>query len=194
MNFLGHLYFSGNDYELMYANLFGDSVKGKQFLSYPESIRKGILLHRRIDAFIDEHQLVKELKRFFYKDLPKVSPVAIDLFFDHLLARYWENYHDMPYALFLESFYTYSPIYWDFYPDEFRQFVQLMCERKWLNSYPLLFGLEKSCEGVSLRISFPNSLFKAPITFVKNEEIITTVFHTYMSDAKIEFAEFLTHT
>ena len=30
MNFLGHLFFSGSDHDLMYANLFGDFVKGAQ--------------------------------------------------------------------------------------------------------------------------------------------------------------------
>ena len=55
MNFLGHLYFSNNNPELMYANLFGDFVKGKDLSMYSPQVQKGILLHRKIDDYIDNH-------------------------------------------------------------------------------------------------------------------------------------------
>ena len=84
MNFLGHLYFSNNDLELMYANLFGDFVKGKAMYNFPEKIQSGIQLHRSIDSYIDRHEDVRKLLKTLYPELPKVSNVAIDLFFDHL--------------------------------------------------------------------------------------------------------------
>ncbi len=85
MNFLGHLYFSDNKQELMLNNLFGDFVKGKDISRYPIEIQQGITLHRKIDNFIDRHPLVLELSHKLFADLPKVSAIAIDLFFDHLL-------------------------------------------------------------------------------------------------------------
>lgn len=191
MNFLGHLYFSGNDLELMYANLFGDSVKGRQFDFYPDIIQRGIVLHRRIDTFIDNHPSVMDLKRVLFEELPKVSSVAIDLFFDHLLARNWQDYSTIPYFDFLELFYNYSPNYWESYPESFKTFVRLLRENKWLNYYPLNEGLLKSCEGVSSRISFPNMLYKAPNSFVKYEELITQSFQSYMVDAKLYLADFV---
>ena len=190
MNFLGHLYFSGNDSELMYANLFGDTVKGNQFLNYPAEIQKGILLHRKIDDYIDRHPAVIELKRDLYDELPKISSVAIDLFFDHLLARNWSDYHELDYFEFLENFYNFQPEHWDAYPITFRKFIDIMRERKWLNYYPLEEGLIKSCQGVSSRISFPNALYKAPEIFWKKEKFITEVFKTYMIDAQAYLANF----
>jgi acyl carrier protein phosphodiesterase len=190
MNFLGHLFFSGNNKELMYANLFGDTVKGNQFLNYPTEIQKGILLHRKIDDYIDHHPAVLELKRDLYDELPKISSVAIDLFFDHLLARNWKMYHTLSYYDFLENFYNFQPKNWDSYPISFRTFIDIMRERKWLNYYPLEEGLIKSCQGVSSRISFPNVLYKAPETFQKKENFITEVFITYMTDAQAYLADF----
>jgi acyl carrier protein phosphodiesterase len=78
MNFLGHLYFSGTDKELMLANLFGDFVRGSQHGHFPEVIQQGIKLHRSIDFYIDNHPLVKELKYDLMSELPKVGPVAVD--------------------------------------------------------------------------------------------------------------------
>ena len=103
MNFLGHLYFSHNDYDLMIANLFGDSVKGKKYLNYSVKIQEGILLHRKIDSYIDNHPSVKELRLNLYKDLPKVAGVAIDLYFDHLLAIHWDQYHEKPFEIFYSN-------------------------------------------------------------------------------------------
>jgi acyl carrier protein phosphodiesterase len=185
MNFLGHLFFSNNDPELMYANLFGDTVKGKKYLDYPEEIQKGILLHRKIDEFIDRHTEVMNLKRELYKELPKVSSVAIDLYFDHLLALNWKDYHSISYPIFLEQFYTYQPKNWHFYPPSFRSFITHMRDRQWLNYYPYQEGLIKSCQGVSSRISFPNKLNQAPTSYHRHQEIILKTFRSFMEDAKV---------
>ena len=53
MNFLAHLYLSGDSDEIKVGNFIADHVKGKRYLSYPEDIQTGILLHRQIDSFTD---------------------------------------------------------------------------------------------------------------------------------------------
>jgi acyl carrier protein phosphodiesterase len=188
MNFLGHLYFSNNDKDLMLANLFGDFVKGSNFSHYSEKIRKGIILHRAIDTFIDGHKDVMELKLSLYHDLPKVAGVAVDLFFDHLLAKSWAYHHFIEYESFLNDFYLHNSEIENDLTEDFRQFIGAFRERKWLNHYPTFFGLEKSCEGVSKRISFPNKLVSAPEVFLKREKLIEEVFEFYMNDAKKHFS------
>ena len=79
MNFLGHLYFSNNNLDLMVANLFGDFCKGKSYLSYPIETQRGVLLHREIDSYIDNHAEVLAIRKELYASLPKVSGIAIDL-------------------------------------------------------------------------------------------------------------------
>ncbi|MGA2151478.1 MAG: DUF479 domain-containing protein, partial [Geobacteraceae bacterium] len=51
MNFLAHLYLSGDDPELLVGNLLGDFVKGRLSGNFPDGIERGIELHRRIDSF-----------------------------------------------------------------------------------------------------------------------------------------------
>jgi acyl carrier protein phosphodiesterase len=187
MNLLGHLYFSDNDVELMYANLFGDSVKGRNFEQFPKKIAEGILLHRRIDHFIDSHESTVNLKRQLYEQLPKVAPIAIDLFYDHLLAKEWENYSKLRYTDFLEKFYTYAPALWEHYPEDFKRFIHRLRTHKWIDHYPTSFGLERLCEGVSARLSFENNLKNAPTVFLKREDIITAAFREFMTSATQEF-------
>lgn len=172
----------------MLANLFGDFVKGSNFQHFPSKIKEGIVLHRAIDTFIDQHTDVLDLKLMLYQDLPKVAGVAVDLFFDHLLARSWDFHHVQDYESFLNDFYHHNSEIENYLTPDFKQFITIFRERKWLDHYPTVFGLAKSCEGVSKRISFENKLAEAPETFYKRENVIEAVFQKYMLDAKTHFA------
>ncbi len=183
MNFLGHLYFSNNDLELMIANLFGDFCKGNSFVNYSDPIKKGVLLHRNIDHYIDNHSAVKNVRSKLYTSLPKVSGIAIDLYFDHLLAKQWEYYHVKPYQEYLDEFYNYQSNYIANYPDDFQIFLKQIIEYKWLNYYPTAYGLLKACQGVSKRISFPNELENAPDHLKTYKEELNIAFQIYMADA-----------
>ena len=187
MNFLGHLYFSNNDKDLMLSNLYGDFVKGKNYTKYPEIVQKGITLHRSIDHFIDTHPAVTELRLSLYDKLPKVAGVAIDLYFDHLLARNWKQFHDKNYEDFLADFYIHEADFEQELKIEFSQFMYFIRTKKWLDYYPTSFGLQKSCEGVAKRISFENVLHKAPEQFYLKENEISQCFEQYMNDAINKF-------
>ncbi|MFY8008395.1 MAG: ACP phosphodiesterase, partial [Flavobacterium sp.] len=45
MNFLAHIYLSGDNDLLKIGNFMADSIRGHQYEAYPTEIRKGILLH-----------------------------------------------------------------------------------------------------------------------------------------------------
>jgi acyl carrier protein phosphodiesterase len=183
MNYLGHLFFSGKDKELMYANLFGDYVKGSNLSAYPLLIQKGIKLHRSIDFFIDNHQEVKRLKKEMYTALPKVAGVAVDLLFDHLLAKNWRKFSNQDYQEYLEDFYKYQSTLLDFYPTEFHVFIDNLKTYRWMNVYHQEYGLIKLSEGLSKKISFENKLKNLPDFYRSNIPLISEVFNVFMDDA-----------
>ncbi|MNJ92027.1 Acyl carrier protein phosphodiesterase [compost metagenome] len=183
MNYLGHIYFSNNDPQLAVANLFGDFIKGKKYLEYPEYIQKGVLLHRKIDDFIDHHSKVVQLIHLIRPGLPKVAPIAIDIYFDHLLAKNWEQYHSMPLTAFLSDLYSKIDLSNDPYPANFKQFIDVLIERNWINHYSSEEGLYRMCQGVSSKLSFENALKQGHEVFYRFENEITSCFHEYMRDA-----------
>lgn len=187
MNYLGHLYFSGDDKDLMICNLYGDHVKGKKYTSYPSKIIDGILLHREIDHFIDNHPEVLALKKLLYTDLPKVSGVAVDLYFDHLLAKNWKKYHFEELSNFLNSFFQFSSNYETFMKEEFKEFLFHLRFNRWLEHYSSSYGLEKLCQGVSSKLSFQNKLIQAPKYFELFEKEIEFAFEAFMIDACRQF-------
>lgn len=93
MNYLAHLYLSGNDHQLMVGNFIGDAVKGSLYEQFPGRIREGILLHRQIDTYTDNHPKIRQAKSYFSKSYGKYSGVVVDVLFDHFLASNWNKYH-----------------------------------------------------------------------------------------------------
>ena len=174
----------------MYANIFGDFVKGKNLSRYPELIQKGILLHRSIDSYIDNHPAVIELLHLLYKPLPKIAGIAVDLYFDHLLAKKWESYHSLPLDTFIQNFELAEPekLYYD---NEFYWYVlSKMKEEKWLHHYQSMAGLAKACTALNHRISFTNALASAPEVFIEFEPSVKACFDIYMEDAKRYFSAY----
>lgn len=187
MNFLGHLSFSKNDLDLMHANLFGDFVKGRNLDVYEPFIKEGIMLHRSIDSFIDNHYAVKRLSKSLSSQLPKVAPIAIDLFFDHFLYNNWKRYHTTDLKELLDRFYAYK-IDESIYPKErFHYMLKYLKREKWISSYGTIEGIGQACQGVSQRISFPNALSTGQTVLVNNYQEIESTFHEFMKDALHHF-------
>jgi len=170
----------------MIANLYGDSVKGTKYQHYSKRIQQGIELHRKIDSYIDHHPDVKKLRLHLYTDLPKIAGVSVDLIFDHLLAKKWDEFHPKNLDVFLEEFYNHrSPLESEM-SSGFISLLERIREKKWMNYYPTLYGLEKSALGVSRRISFKNKLQDTPSVYLKHQKAIEETFYSYMEDAMKE--------
>src|SRR5690606_19056044 len=62
--------------------------KGKLALEkYPERIAKGIMLHRKIDSFTDDHPATKRAKLLFRQDYGLYAGAIMDSLYDHYLAN-----------------------------------------------------------------------------------------------------------
>jgi len=190
MNYLGHLFFSNNELELMYANIYGDFIKGSRLNHHPEIVQKGVKLHREIDSFIDNHQKVLNLKRMLSPHLPKISGIAIDLYFDHLLAIHWNNYRSDSLEKFTNQFYNFNFDLNNFSNQNFQFLIDKMKKDNWLYHYKYSHGLEFACKGLSKRISFDNDLWKAPEIFTNFRPEIEETFIDFMSDAVLYFEEY----
>ena len=192
MNFLGHLYFSNNDPELQYANLLGDYIKGSNLEQFPDVLQIGIKLHREIDHYIDHHPVVLALLHELYLKLPKISGIAVDLYFDHLLAKNWSDYHSTPLERFIREFEEFDPEFRGFFPPDFAFVLAKMKEGQWLKNYQYFSGLEAACSGLSRRISFENNLFEAPRVLREIEKNVEDSFRKFMDDAIPHFTALTT--
>ncbi|MBT4519978.1 MAG: DUF479 domain-containing protein [Halieaceae bacterium] len=100
MNFLAHFHLAWPDSGLVAGGLEGDYCKGPLGNNMPIAIKRGVKLHRSIDAYTDSHPLVIELRREFPPALRRYAGILIDLGFDYCLTRRWSHYS----TLALEEF------------------------------------------------------------------------------------------
>ena len=93
MNYLAHAFLSPEDPEILMGNLWGDLLKPQDYASLTPGIINGVILHKRIDTFTDQHPQVDEFNRLLRPYQSKYTPVVVDVLMDYILSKYWPNYH-----------------------------------------------------------------------------------------------------
>lgn len=106
MNHIAHALLSFGDEDLLLGNFIGDFVKGKDWQQYAEGVQRGIMLHRYIDDFTDNHPMSD-------RSVARVRPYArrfaapvTDVLYDHLLLRHWGDYSEQPFDAFVDEAYA----------------------------------------------------------------------------------------
>ncbi|MEJ7646270.1 MAG: ACP phosphodiesterase [Chryseolinea sp.] len=152
MNFLAHIYLSGNNANVMVGNFIGDFVKGRDLKGHflPE-IALGIDLHRSIDEYTDQHPVVRESKLKLRPRYRHYAPVIVDVFYDHFLSKYWDNYHVQPLAEFAAETYKVLESYRAFLPDAVKQMLPYMIRDNWLVAYGTFDGINQALTGMARR-------------------------------------------
>lgn len=182
MNYLAHFYLSGNDQNILLGNFMGDFLKASEVQALPESIRKGVMLHRLIDEFTDNHAEVlksKELVRPFFK---KYSPVVIDIFYDHFLALQWNKHHSEKLEEFAPKVYTTLLSNKEKLPKKSLRFLQYLTENNMLVNYRTLNGMERVFQGMSYRASFKSGMEKAHLILQKHFDELETHFTAFFPE------------
>ena len=158
MNFLAHIYLSGDDTAIKIGNFIADSVKGKQFIHYPKGIQKGIILHRAIDTFTDTHPTVRKSVRRLFPIYSHYSTVIIDILYDHFLAANWSEYSNIPLHIYVADFYTLLNENIDILPLPIRQFLPIMIRQNWLLKYSTIDGIGEILTQMNHRTGYKSQM------------------------------------
>lgn len=102
MNYLFHLYLSGDDPDVLTGNFMGDFVKGRIPEEYPPRLRRGLELHRRIDSFAQKHHDFTRSRLRLDKSFGLYRGILVDLFYDHFLAVSWQERSPEPLTGYLK--------------------------------------------------------------------------------------------
>ena len=162
MNWLAHIVLAGPEPADQIGGVAADLVTAGQARSLPEDLRRGIALHHAVDAFTDRHPAVLASCRRLYRagiGLPAAAAgIAVDMLYDHLLARRWPR--DVPAArpvtleIFAAGFYraaageTVACL-----PEKARRVLAKMAAEDWLTSYRELANVRLALEGIRRRLS-----------------------------------------
>lgn len=106
MNYLAHFHLSDGNQDLLVGALLGDFVKGPLTGLYPCGIEQGIHLHRKIDAFTDQHRTLRDTLALFEPRFRRYGGIMLDIACDHFLSAHWSRFHHLSLPEFSNSVYA----------------------------------------------------------------------------------------
>lgn len=184
MNYLAHFYLSHHDEHLILGNFIADEVKGKKYLDFPKKIQEGILLHRLIDDFTDNHALVLNSTKTVRPSQRKYAPVVIDLFYDHLLAKNWKNHAKDELMDFTKKVYEILNKHRSILPEISAMRLDYMEKQNWLYHYQSQEGINHALNGLSRRTTFENNMNNATKLLEDHELSIQFDFEGFLPEIR----------
>jgi acyl carrier protein phosphodiesterase len=156
MNYLAHIYLSGESDEIILGNFIADFVKGNKYQKYPEKVAYGIQLHRSIDTYTDQHPDVRQFIQLLKPGYGRYAGIVADVFMDHFLASNWQEYSiytlrqfsKHAHAVFLSNFML--------LPFKVKQFLPFLIQHKRFESYAQRETMFHVLEIMSHRTSLPS--------------------------------------
>jgi acyl carrier protein phosphodiesterase len=170
MNYLSHILLSGENPMILVGNFMGDGVKGNDFENYPGDLKKGILLHRQIDSFMDSNPLVMEGKKRLHPTQHKFAGVVIDVFYDYFLAKHWKKYTTHEFEPFISNSYLMLEQHVELMPEISQFILGRMASSNWLIQYKEVQGIDRALTGLSSRTKYPNNMANAAVHLVEFEK------------------------
>jgi acyl carrier protein phosphodiesterase len=184
MNFLSHLYLSGDDTELLIGNYIADAVKGSEFKKYPEGVQRGILLHRSIDTFTDTHPVVDTSKQRLRPRYRKYAPVIVDIYYDHFLAVEWQRWHHQPLHDFSSAVYAILEQHRELLPFHSQRFLHYMRQYDILAAYSNIGGIQQVFNGMASRTTFESGMDNAVEELQSHYENFAAEFNLFFPDLR----------
>lgn len=184
MNYLAHAFLSFGDVEILAGNMIGDHIKGKLALEkYPEGIRKGVMLHRKIDEFTDLHPATQRAKIWFRGDYGLYSGAVMDTLYDHFLANDPKHFiSESALLAYTENVYAQLETQQQWFPETFAMMFPHMRSHNWLYNYRTMMGINRSLNGLVRRANHMPPVDNAYNTFVTHYYQLAQCYYEIIDD------------
>lgn len=179
MNFLAHIYLSGDNNLIKIGNFMADGIRGNDYLKFPEEVIKGILLHRQIDTFTDSHPTYRKSKHRLHEKYGHYAGVIMDILYDHFLAKNWKQYSTVNLADYVSEFYKSLHDNYEILSERTKDLMPYMIERNWLLSYETIAGIEMILFQMDYRTKHRANMQEAIVEL-----------HEFYADFEAEFTAF----
>ena len=186
MNYLAHLYLSQDNGLSKAGNLMADFLKQADLSIQPEAVLKGIDNHRATDKFTDTHPVIISLRTEFDPLFRRFVPIMLDVSFDHMLAKSWQHFHELPLTEFTKRAHEQLKQAEHYMPELMKNRLRSMAQRDWLATYVSSDTVDKALISISNRIRFENNLDQAYSEVLRQYELIEKTFQSF-------FPELVTH-
>ncbi|MFP5470396.1 MAG: ACP phosphodiesterase, partial [Bacteroidia bacterium] len=123
--------------------------------------------------------------------LGRYAPIAIDVFYDHLLTQHWHTLKLESLKHFTENAYNIIHQQRELLPERCQHMFTYMKRDNWLYNYQFKEGIHRALSGLSRRTQFDSKLNLALPILEAHEEVINNQFISFFSDLQANCASFL---
>ncbi len=170
-----------------------DSIRGNSYEDYESEVRKGILLHRSIDSFTDMHPIYRQSKHRLHEKYGHYSGVIMDIFYDHFLAKNWNNYSDTALETYADTFYHLLKDNYEILTERVKGMIPYMFARNWLVSYATIEGLQMIMfhmdHRTKNRVAMHESMVELQLFYTEFEQEFTLFFEELKQHCEAKLAE-----
>jgi len=181
MNFMIHLYLSDDDPKIIVGNFMGDFVKGRVDNEHPHPFGAGIILHRGIDSFAQQHPAFSRSRHRLADRYGLYRGVMVDLFFDHFISSEWFAWSAEPLDVWLLRTREIVERYRSQLPEQLQTLLPVIFNDL-LPSYREVEGIGRALERMSRRIRRPNPLAGGEQELVAHYEGLQDDFRRFLPD------------
>jgi acyl carrier protein phosphodiesterase len=192
VNYLFHMYLSGDDPDILTGNFMGDFVKGRLGDAYPPRLRRGIELHRRIDSFAQGQPQFTQSRLRLGKEFGLYRGILVDLYYDHFLALTWNDWSTEPLTDYLHRVRRIVEGKRSYLPERLQAMVPVIFEDM-LPSYREAEGIGRALARMSTRVKRENPLAGGGTELIRHYEGLHEDFLDFLPAAR-EFAAQLLST
>lgn len=161
-----------------------DFVKGKKKFDYPAEIQQGIVLHRMIDQFTDQHEVTRQAKEIFRPAYRLYAGAFVDVAYDHYLAMDENEFGPGELLAFSKKVYASMDQYLDWLPPYFAGIYPYMKSQNWLFNYREPAGIKKSFGGLVRRALYLKESDTAAELFDRHYQRLGELYRLFWKDLK----------
>lgn len=183
MNYLAHILLAQQSEDAMVGALLGDFCKPNDAGRYGKEIAREIFIHRKVDAFTDSHSIILQAKSQFRQNTRRYAGISLDVFYDHILAKEWETYCEIPLDPFVRRFYRALLARRETLPISLAGQAGRMVSQDWLGSYRDFDSVKTAINRISERLSRNGDFLKASAEDLEaHYEEFSDGFHAFFPD------------
>lgn len=177
MNFLAHLHLASLSESSLLGNLMADFVRGNPRGVWPDAVAEGILLHRRVDVMTDSLPEVRAAKAYFRDETRRVSPITLDVIWDHFISLHWNKIApEISLPAFLSHAESVISPELPSTPARFQNLNHYLWRDRWMEQYADAFYLQGVLRGMASRRPRLVALADSWQDFIDNYQIFEDFF------------------
>ncbi len=167
VNHLAHFWLADADPLHRLGVALGDFWRGSVPAEWPQTLREGLIWHRRVDALTDSHAAVVAARNRFVPPFRRYAGILLDVWCDHALARRFAEHTGL-------DLHTFNTDYlhdvrtgidqvgeWMPWPEHFLHFVGWLERDSVLPAYAAPETIERTLAGIGRRLRRDNPLHEA---------------------------------